>query len=316
MKLSTSPTGICVILSSLWILNSCSFFHKDPVVLQINSQKWTSRQFAKLLAKKIHTLNIQEVHDNFLIEKLKEQLTTDLIMEYIIHRWAKDHSISTSESELQQALKKIKDSYTSEAVFKLYLKRKQTNKQEWEKHIRNNLLSKKVIQVIGSKAKPPELKEMQEYYQNNLHLFKTEPRILIHHVFHKRKETIIKLQKSLMQGKKLMETARLMSIEGTQIIKDKWVEKGTLKVFDQAFSLKKNEISSVLSSPYAYHIIQVLDKKPTQQMTFEEVQKQIKQKLLAQKQKALIVKWLDKQSKKINVLKNEEIIKKIKVQIL
>lgn len=313
MKLSLSQ--ICVFLLSLWLLNSCSFFYKDPVVLQINSKKWTSRQFAKLLAEKIHALNIQNARDNLLIENLKEQLTTDLIMEYLIHQWAKTHSIFITESELQQTLKQIKNSYPSDAIFKLYLKTKKTNKEEWKKQIKNNLLNKKIIEKIGSKAKAPSIEEMQEYYQNNLHSFKKNSQILIHHIFHKRKEIITKIQKALIQENNLIAAARQFT-KHTQIIKSQWVEKGTFKVFDQAFSLKKQEISPIWSSPYAYHIIQVLDKKPAQQIAFETVKKQISQKLLAQRKKALFSKWLDKQSKKINILKNEGVIKKMKVQLL
>ena len=315
MKRFLSPLGICVFFLPTCMLSGCSFFYKDPVVLQINSQEWTSRQFAKRLARKIHTLNINDVQNDLLIEKLKEQLITDLLMEYLIYEWAKVHSVLVSEVELQQTLKKIKSSYPSESVFRLYLKRRKTNKKEWETYIKNNLLNKKVIQKIGSKATAPELKEMQEYYQNNLDLFKNKERILIQHVFHKKESLITAVQKSLKQKKNLISAARAF-IEDSQITQAQWVERGMLKVFDQAFSLKINQISPVWASSYGYHIIQVLDKKNPQQMKFETVKTQIQQTLLIQRQKALFAKWLDKQSKKIDILKNEKAIKKIKAKVL
>ena len=312
----TSLLGTCAFLLSLWTLSSCSFFYKDRVVLQINSQKWTSRQFAKLLAHKIHTLNIQNIQDSNLIEKLKKQLTTDLLMEYLVHQWAKTHSIFISEEELNQVMQNIKNSYSSDAVFELYLKRKKTDKAKWRENIRNNLLNKKVMQKIGSEAKTPSLKEIQGYYQSNPALFQKKARILIHHIFHEKKETMIKIHEALKREENLIAAAKQYIPDHSKITKPQWVEKGVLKVFDQAFSLKRNEISPVWSSPYAYHIIQVLDKKPAQKITFKKAEHQISGKLLANRQKALFLKWLDKQSRKINILKNEDVIKKIKVKLL
>lgn len=312
MKKLLSPPGICIFFLSL--LSGCSFF-QDPVVLQINSQKWTSRQFAKRLAGKVQTLSINDTQNDLLIEDLKEQLITDLLMEYLVHEWAKTHSILVSEAEWQQALKEIKKNYPRESVFKLYLRRKKTSKEEWKKHIKNNLLHKKVMQKIGSEAKRPELKEMREYYENNLDLFQKKERILIHHVFHKKKGPIAKVQKSLKQKKDLISSARSF-IESSQITQAQWVERGILQVFDKAFNLKIDQISPIWTSPYGHHIIQLLDKKSSQQMAFETVRAQIHQTLLAQRQKALFAKWLDTQSKKINILKNEEAIKKIKIRTL
>ena len=299
------------------ILNSCHFFHKDPVVLQINSQKWTSREFAKLLAKKIHTLNITNISDDHLIEKLKKQVVTDLLMKYLVHQWANNHSVFISDTELKQAMQKIKNSYPTDEVFKLYLNRKKTIQEEWEKNIKNNLLYKKAMQKIGSEAGTPELKEIKEYYQSNPNEFKKKESILIYHIFHENKETVDKI-KSILKTKEEKDLPAVAQnfIKDPQITKAQWVEKGILKVFDQAFSLKKKEISPVWSSPYAYHIIQVLDKKPPQQLKFDTVKKQISQKLTTQRQKALFIKWIDKQIKKTTILKNEEAIKKIKVKLL
>ncbi|MDE0119451.1 MAG: SurA N-terminal domain-containing protein [Bdellovibrionales bacterium] len=151
MKTLFLPT----LILSLWVFSGCSFFNKNPVVLQINSDKLTSRQFAKRLAQKIHSLNIQEVKNQELIENLKRQLVTDLIMETLIKQWAKSHSISISKKELHQELQKIKSKYPDKEAFEWYLKRKKTKVEEWTEHIKNNLLSQKVMQKMGSKTPPP-----------------------------------------------------------------------------------------------------------------------------------------------------------------
>ena len=317
MKTQIFSSLIGTFLLSLWgvlFLNSCSFF-TDPVVLQINSQQWTSRQFAKLLAQKVHTLHIQNPQDNVRIENLKTQIVGELLMKHLVHQWARDHSIAISERELKQTVKKIQNSYPNDIAFDLYLKRKKIDKKEWKQNIKNHLLNKKVLQRIGTSAKKPSLKEIKSYYQNHPNLFKKRERILIHHIFHKKKEIIIRIQSALRRGESLKMAVRQF-IADPRITKAQWVEKGILQVFDQAFSLKKNEISPIWSSSYAYHIIQVLDKKPAQNIPLEEAMPQISQKLLDQRRKALFKKWLDTQSKKAFILKNEEVLSRIKVKLL
>ena len=302
-----------LLLQFLWLLNSCFFFQKDPIVLQINDQTWTSKQFAKRLAQKIRSANIQNAQNQEIIENLKEHLIGDLAMEYLIYQWAKTYSISISEKELQQNLRK--NTHLNNEVFNLYLQRKKINKREWENNVRKNLLSKKVMQQIGSKAQQPSLEEIKEYYTSNINLFKKKQRILIYHIFHEKKDFILKVKERLKQGE-TMEQAVYKFTDHPQMSQARWVEKGSLEVFDKAFQLKKNQISPIWSSAYAYHLIQVLDKKPAQILKFEKVKDQIRQKLLTQQQKALFTKWLDRQMKNLSVLKNEEALKKIKVRSL
>lgn len=305
----------CSLLYILWLLSSCSFYQKDPVILQIHSKKWTGKQFAKLLAKKIRLSNIQNTQNQKVIENLKERLIGDLVMEYLIKHQAKMYSISISEEELQKSLQKIKNSYPSNEVFNLYLQRKKIDKTEWIKTVKNNLLNRKVIQQISSTAKKPTTQEIQEYYKNNPNLFRKNERILIHHIFHKQKDFVLKIRKRLKKGETIKEIAQKF-INNPQISKAIWVEKGTLELFDKAFPLKIKEISPVWSSAHAYHIIQVLDKKPAQTLSFDKAKAQISQKLLIQRQKSLFTKWMDTQVKKLHILKNEEALKKIKVKLL
>lgn len=303
------------LLLSFLTLTSCPLFYKDPVILQINSQKWTYRQFAKLLAQKIQVLNIKDIQNEALLENIKEQLIGDLLMAHLVHQWAKTHSVFISPEELNRALKKIQKGYPSEEVFFLYLKRKKISKAEWKKIIKNKLLYEKVSQKISSQAKEPTEKEMREYYQNHLSFFKSPPQVLIHHLFHKKKAPLLKVKQALELEKNLIAGAKRF-LKNSQIIRAKWVKKNTLPVFDKAFTLKKNEISPIWPSTYAYHIIQVLDKKPAQVSPFSVAKEQIRKTLLRQKRKALFAKWLDIESRKANILKNNSALKKIKVKVL
>ncbi len=280
----------------------------STVALQINEQKWSAKAFAKRLAFKIQALNIQDVKNQKLMEKLKKQLITDMTVEYLLLKQAKEHFLVVSEKELKKALEKGR--HLNEKAFLMFLKRKNLNLREWKERIKKNLLIKKATQQISAGALPPSSMELKEYYKTYAHLFKKPARLLIYHIFHKKKEILIKIKSA--KEKTLSQAVRDFMASP---LKAEWVEKGVLKVFDQAFLLKKKEISPIWQSPYGWHLIQVIDKKPAVRISFEEAQEEIRAELMERRKKALFTKWIDQQSKNLNILKNEAVLKKIKVDM-
>lgn len=305
---------ICI--CSLWLLSGCSFFYNPPAILQINSQQWTSSEFAQLLAHKILVLNIRDLQNKKLINKLKSELITDLLIKNLVKTWAKKHSLVISQKQLKSLEQKIKNSYPSNAIFELSFNKKKISKALWKDNLKYTLLNKKVKQHIVSSVSQPSLKEIQKYYKNHPQLFQQEAQILIHHIFYTQKEELIKLRSSLKQNKNLIIKAKSLIINPVKIESSRWIKKGTLKVFDKAFNLKINQISPIWSSPYGYHIIQLLNKKSALKIPFKKAQLKIKKKLLIHRKEALFLKWLDTESRKIIFLQNKEALKKIKVKLL
>ena len=296
---------------------ACSFWPANPVVLQINDQKWTGREFAKLLSQKVHRMNIQDLQTGAGLEELKQQLITDLLLRHLVEQWAKARSVSVSPAEVRQEIQKIKNSWPGDKVFYLYLRRKKTKIKEWENHIKFKLLNQKVLQKIGAKVPPPSLEEMKEYYQNHLALFQVRARILVYHAFHEKKSALKKIRALVKKGETLPSAVRQFVPQvPARDLKPQWMEKGTLKVFDQAFSLKKGQISPVWQSDYGWHLIQMLKKKPAGRLSFEKARPEIEHLLTSQRQRAIFTKWVDEQGKKVKVLKNKPALQKIKLKLL
>ena len=295
-------------------LSACSFVRKDPVILQIHSQKWTQKEFANALAKKIKSQNIS-LSQNQSLEQIKKNLIADLMMDQLIIRWAKAHKIEVSQKELEEALQKIKTPYPSASVFQLYLKRKNTDLKSFKKNIKKQLLYKKTMEKIGQGATPPSLDEMRTYYKNNLSLFKKPERILIHHAFHKKKPVMEQAYSALKQGKSWNEAMKKLISEKPEITKAQWVERGVSFLFDRMFTFP-HKFSPVWSDSHGWHLIQVLEKAPAHTVSFKQAKKNIQKVLLNKRQKALFTKWLDKQSRTLKVFKDEKAIKKIKVKLL
>ena len=64
-----------------------------------------------------------------------------------------------------------------------------------------------------------------------------------------------------------------------------------LEEFDGVFKLKTGKTTDVIRTPYGFHILKVVDKKPARIMSFEESKKQIQTELLRQRQEEAFRRW-------------------------
>jgi len=73
--------------------------------------------------------------------------------------------------------------------------------------------------------------------------------------------------------------------------------------FEEAvFSLKKGELSEPIKTQYGYHLIEVTDITPEQQLTFDEVKEGIKSALLEQRQTDTWTAWLATKQTELGVV--------------
>ncbi len=77
-----------------------------------------------------------------------------------------------------------------------------------------------------------------------------------------------------------------------------------------AFELKVNEVSNPVKSNFGYHIIQVLEKKAQEEMKYEDVSRDIEERLKAQKQEEQIESVSEKLKAKYTVKINKELLPK------
>jgi hypothetical protein len=68
-----------------------------------------------------------------------------------------------------------------------------------------------------------------------------------------------------------------------------------------AFSLGPNQVSDIVTTPFGYHILKLLEKTPSKRTPFDEVSKNIKQKLEDDEVKKRLPDYFDKLKKEYNV---------------
>jgi len=75
-----------------------------------------------------------------------------------------------------------------------------------------------------------------------------------------------------------------------------------------AFELKPKEISNPVKTNFGYHILQLVEKKPQEEIKYEEISRELEEKLKAQKQEEYIEEISEKLKTKYPVKINKELI--------
>ncbi len=68
-----------------------------------------------------------------------------------------------------------------------------------------------------------------------------------------------------------------------------------------AFALETNKISDIVTTPYGYHIIKMLEKMPTRKISFSEAEADIKEHLIVQETQKQLPGYLEKVKKEASV---------------
>lgn len=138
--------------------------------------------------------------------------------------------------------------------------------------------------------------EVEEYFKAHPEEFQAD-RIRARHILVKNEGEAREIQARLQQKEKFEDLARRLSQD-----KGSRDQGGDLGYFSRgqmvpefekaAFGLKPGEVSGIIKTPYGYHLIKVVDRQRSRPYKFEEVKDQLKQKLLADKQRRRFEEWL------------------------
>lgn len=199
-------------------------------------------------------------------------------------------------------------------------------KQKFAK-VRDSLLAQEFVKRELEKAPQIKPEEIKKFYDDNKKEFVKPESVHARHILIKvdqnadekaKKEAEAKandIKKKLAAGKDFAELAKEFSDDPGSKQKGGdlgFFAKGRMvPEFEKAaFELKVNEISNLVKSNFGYHIIQVLEKKPQEEMKYEEVSREIEERLKAQKQEEQIDVVSEKLKAKYTVKINKELLPK------
>ena len=284
------------------LLNSCfdnnpsvNFIADDEVVLNINDQKITSKQFKKMLVKQkkiFRVQNIQELKPEEL-SWFKSRVLDEVVKKTLLAQEIKKNNITIDQNEFNKVLNQKSEGYVEDTLEKtLFLEN--ISRDDWENSIKNTFLTDKLIQeYVNSKVSVSE-KEMHEYFDKSDEFHKKE-QVRALHIMVESEEEIRKIQKEIRRKHKTFSSlAKEYSLgpEGIQGGDLGYFEAGQMpEEFDDVFKLKINKISDIIRTPYGFHLFKVVGKVQERKMDFEESKSSIKKILLRDLQDQAFQNW-------------------------
>lgn len=304
--------GICLVLVGCDL--GGSRMASKPVV-QVNSHSLTTKEFADRLARSLKNFDALAAKDPNNVKRAKEDIIRVFILQTLTEDYARENKITVDDSELETEINVFRSSYPDDLSFRRVLAEESLSMSEWKEQLRKTLLSRKVFKKINEKIQPPSEEEIRKYYEDNKTLYKRKERIYLRQVI---LDELSKAQsvREELKRKDFGELAKKYSVapEAKQGGLVGWVEKGSVDIFDKAFTLPIGGMSQVLESSYGFHIFKVERKAGPGFAALDEVRGQIIQVLMGKKEQAEFAAWLDKQIRSSRVLRDNELIGSISVE--
>ncbi len=290
----------------------------QKVVLRVDDQTMTSGDFAKKLAARLSKYDALIAKESSQISQTKKSIEREFLVQSIIKKYAVEKKIAVEKSEIDLEINKMRSSFPDDYLFRQELSKQGVSLFQLQNDVALKILEGKVFKELSVNIKPPAESELIKYYNDHLDRYSFKEKINLKQIVLSSEAAADKIQTALKDRKSSFETlAQTFSIgpEG----KDNggalgWIEKGTLEVFDKAFSLPLNTPSQTFESPYGFHIFLVTAKVSAGQKPYIEVKSQIIRQFLEKSEQAIYNQWLSEQIKKLNYFKDTKLIDSLNVE--
>jgi len=224
-----------------------------------------------------------------------------MIRRELLYQAARKSGIKSDENAINKDINSLKQQFSGETEYKNELSRRGINEEVLRaRMVRNSLVQKYVDKEFTGKANVTD-KEIQDYYQKNIDLFKQLFQMRISHIFiqfdakssdSRKKELRGKVEKILKNLKDDQDFADLAREYSDGPTKNNggdlgYLRKGQLeKQFEsKVLTLKKGEITDIIETEYGFHIFKVTDIKPETILAYENVKEKVKKFLVDEKTK-------------------------------
>jgi parvulin-like peptidyl-prolyl isomerase len=284
----------------------------QATVALVNDEAITLQELQALIpqdeGKGLKDMNASEAEK----KELKKQLLDQLIDRKILLQEARRLKIELTEREVQQKFEEIRDG-KEEAAFVAFLTERNLTREVWEKATRENLLIERLLnQLAGDQISISEV-EMHRYYEGHPEAWRVDEQIKLRQIVVKTESEAEALMKTLSEGADFAQTAREHSQfpqlgEGGDL---GYLSPSEIPVeFDPLLQSEIGSVSSIIQTPFGYHLVRIEDRLPARALPFEEVKEKIHQTLLEEKREILFTQWIEKVRRTTEIKINEELLHK------
>jgi len=254
----------------------------------------------------------KSLSDSELVE-LRKGVLENLINQELLYQQSRNMGIQLDEAAVQEQLKKIKGQFPSEELFKSTMSKMGLSEAIIESQLERGMAIQKLIETeFAAKATVSE-KEAKTYYDRHPDFFREPEQVQASHILIKvdseaekskkneARQKIVRIQERVEKGEDFAALAKEFSEDPSS---GKGGDLGyfgrgqMVKPFeDAAFALKRGEVSDIVETPFGYHLIQVVDKKPETTLAYDDVKERIERYLKNIKVEEAVKPYVEKLKK-------------------
>ncbi|MEW6669707.1 MAG: peptidyl-prolyl cis-trans isomerase [Thermodesulfobacteriota bacterium] len=226
---------------------------------------------------------------------VRDHLVDRLVEHYLVLEYGRDKGIAVSEAELDAVIREIRRDY-ADADFQEVLLKRAVDFDEWKDGLREHLLTRKIMRSVLEGVPPVTNEEIKAYFEAHAEEFKHPPMVRARQVVLRTRGEAQAVLRRLQGGEKMEEIAGACSIspEGKRQGDLGWIARGQMQeAMEKAlFSLSPGQTSSVVETPYGFHIFQVISRRPEGRRGLPEVRAEIEERLISRKEEEFFGSWL------------------------
>ena len=287
----------------------------SKTLLQVEDRKMTVQEFSKKLALKLRYLDPLSAKDTNIINKFKDELTSDFIVDQLIELWFDENKLSVNEEVLKKRVEVLVSGYPNDSEFRKALSEEELSYKEWEDGVRRGLKREALFDFLRKKIDPISDGEIKSYYDTNKNHYYQKETVLV-------KSILLKDENQVDVIKKLAKKTpfeKLVTEYSIEIPKPKdgiyaWIERDSVAELEVLFTNKKNDLIGPIRLDEGWRLFKVVSRKPSRQKSLDEVNSQIQKEILSLREKARFSAWLDEQIKRYKILKNSAAVTALKVE--
>lgn len=289
-----------------------------PVIARVNGEDVKKEDFDRIITT-MEARAGQPIPPDRRDEILRGAID-QLVVYTLLSQESRKRGIKVEEAEIEVKMTQLRGQFPTPEAFQKALKDRGMTIETLRKDARVDLSVTKLMEAeTGALAGPSDV-EAKEFYEKNPERFKQDESVRASHILvrvdekadaaakKKARAEIDGVLTRLKAGGDFAKLAQEHSQDGSasQGGDLNYFAKGQMvPAFDKvAFELTPGQLSDVVTTPFGYHVIKVIDHKPGRIVPFEESSPQIKQFLGEQKKQQHTEAYIEglKKKSKIEVL--------------
>ncbi|MGC8778167.1 MAG: SurA N-terminal domain-containing protein [Candidatus Caldatribacteriaceae bacterium] len=225
--------------------------------------------------------------DEKTFDLLRRLTLENLINNELLYQEAKSRRMKVSDQEVKQELDRLKSTFPSEKEFRNFLEYERVTLRDLQESLRRELMIQKLTDSLVEGVDIPE-EEIQKYYEEHRNLFSTPAQYHLAQIVLLSQEEAEKALKRLYLGEDFATVAKEVSVDpsGKQGGDMGWVPETQLPE-EAREAIKKVQdspraVTPIISRNNRFSIYRVLEWKPQEEKTYDEVKEDVKKMLLAE----------------------------------